>query len=70
MAVVVRPYSTQTVVFTQAEYSSLLALLSGLRSEEVVRKVSRENSIGLGSNQVEEIARLWEGLALNEVEAK
>jgi len=69
MAVVVRPHATQTVVFNTAEYSALLSLLFGLRSEEVVRKVSRENSIGLGSNQVEAIAGLWKGLALNEIEA-
>jgi len=69
MAVVVRPHATQTVVFNTAEYSALLSLLYSLDSVEAVRKIARENNMGLGANQVEAIAGLWKGLALNEIEA-
>jgi chlorite dismutase len=70
MAVVIRPHATQTVVFDSSEYSALMSLLSEMRSEEVVRKIARENNMGLGANQVEAIAGLWKSLAFNEVDAK
>jgi hypothetical protein len=68
MAVVVRPYATQTVVFSQAEYSALLSLLYSMDSEETVRKIARENNMGLGANQVEVLAGLHRNLTFNEVE--